>query len=261
MDRENIPSSKQNESQISIPSKGKPSGNGVSDGTMAKKEVKTRRRRRKNFWKEVRLAIKGIRTEVWVAMIGAIATIITTIVVTLPTILPLVPWILPSPTLASALTSTTIMAFITETAIPSTFTSLTSTPTPTIFLSPADTVTPISSATPVVTTESTTTTKVFVKLVANRNTGRPPLNVRFDARDSYLLEPDGRQLSCRGGPCFYSWNVYSGGQQIGNAENNSIGTFEHTFGSNGTYTVTVFVCRGRDKIDCAGSGAQIVVSR
>ena len=222
---------------------GKSTNSGFNGEVPAQNKVPTRKRRPRK---------RKLQPTEWIAIFGGI---IIPIIVTL---IPLFANRLPaSPTLDLTFTSTATTAFITDspTATP-TFTS-----TPTILPSPTATDTPTASLTPIVTIESTRTTSVFVRLVANRNTGRPPLNVRFDARDSYLLEPDGRQLSCRGGPCFYTWSIYSGGQQIGNSENNSIGTFEHSFGSNGTYTVTVFVCRGRDRIDCAGSGTQIVVSR
>ena len=193
---------------------------------------------------------RRLKPEQWIAILGG--TIIPIIVALIPV---LAAKLQPSPTPTFNPTSTTV--FITDT--PTATQTLTSTPT--FISSPTFTDVPAASITPSLTIEPSPATRVFVVLVANKNTGRPPLNIRLDARDSYLLEPNGTRLSCRGGPCFYTWSVYSGGQQIGNAENNSIGTFDYSFGKNGTYTVTVVVCRGRNKIDCAGSGTQIVVSR
>ena len=248
MDKEEIPSSKQDESKVSVRSNGKASGNVALGGTLAKKEVKTKRRKKRNFWKEVRLTIKEIRPEVWVAIIGAI----TTIIVALINSQAIIGWVF-KPTQTPTFTPT---ATVTITNTP----TLTFTTTSTLTASPTVTDMPTASVTPSVTIEPSKTINVFVVLVANRNTGRPPLNIRLDARDSYLLEPNGTRLSCRGGPCRYTWVVYSGGQQIAKSDDDSSGTFEYTFGKKGTYTVTVFVCRGRDRIDCAGSGTQIVVS-
>ena len=175
----------------------------------------------------------------WIALFGGVI---------IPVVVALIPVLAarfqpgPMPTFTPTVTVTTT---ITDTA------TATKAPTFTPTLSPSLTATdtPTASATTTVTIEPSPATRVFVVLVANKNAGRPPLHIRLDARDSYLLEPTGTRLSCRGGPCFYTWSVYSGGQQIGTSENNSVGTFDYTFGRNGTYTVTVVVCRGRDKID------------
>jgi hypothetical protein len=43
--------------------------------------------------------------------------------------------------------------------------------------------------------------------------------------------------------------------------NNSSGKFEYTFRERGTYTVTVYICRGQDRVDCADSAIWIVVTR
>ena len=86
------------------------------------------------------------------------------------------------------------------------------------------------------------------------------IRVKLDARDSYLREPNGTQFPCRGGTCNYTWKVYANGRQVGKAVNDSGGTFEYSFGKKGVYMVTVYICRGQDRIDCGGSGSQIVVN-
>jgi hypothetical protein len=238
----------------------KPSSKGRKNAIPAKQDVKTKKSKGKGN-KEIKpeekpsnhdtQSKKGIEPQILVALIGTLGTF----AIALLSFPPLIARLQPNPT--PTFTSTATTFFITDTPTA----TQTSTSTPTLFPSPTVTDTPTSSVTPSVTMEPSQTIDVFVVLVANRNTGRPPLNIRLDARDSYLLEPDGTRLSCRGGPCFYTWIVYSGGQQIGRSEDNSSGTFEYIFGQKGTYTVTVLVCRGRERNDCAGSGAQIIVSK
>lgn len=96
-----------------------------------------------------------------------------------------------------------------------------------------------------------------VLLSADKTTGKTPVTVKFDARNSFLRASDGTIYPCKGGPCHYTWEVYTGGQRIKTTTNSS-GTFEYTFGKKGTYFVTVLVCRGLNNSDCKGSGAQVV---
>jgi len=243
MDQEGNSSSKQNENKTDNKSNEEASNNTAITGIPAKKEIKTKGRKTRKK--------KGLKSDAWIPFIVAIAPILIAIINS-QTILN---WLLgpePTPTFTPTTVFITDTPILTFTFTPSLTSSLTATDISTASVTPSTTD---------ATIESTPISKMFVKLTANRNTGRPPLHIRFDARDSYLLEPNGTRLACRGGPCFYTWSVYSGGQQIGRAENNSIGTFEYTFGQNGTYTVTVVVCRGRNSIDCAGSGTQVVVSK
>ena len=223
-------------------------------GIPATQRVKTKRRKKKSIRKEVWVALKAIRPEVWVAIITATATIITTIVITLPNLLPFVPLIQPTPTPTFTLTASPTLL------IPATPTvSITDTLIPVI--TPSTTYTPTASMTsteiPITVTPSA---RMEVYLFADKTTGKVPLKVKLDARDSYLREPNGTKFPCRGGPCNYTWKVYSNGTQLGKAVTDSGGTFEYSFGKKGVYMVTVYICRGRDRIDCGGSGSQIVVN-
>jgi hypothetical protein len=101
---------------------------------------------------------------------------------------------------------------------------------------------------------------LFVVLTATKTSGRATLRVKFDARDTYLTDYDGKRYVCRDGACYYSWKVYLDNEQIGRAVNNSGGTFDYSFTRRGIYRVTVWICRGRDGIDCNGSGIQITVT-
>jgi hypothetical protein len=102
---------------------------------------------------------------------------------------------------------------------------------------------------------------LIVILEASRTSGRAPLTVKLDARASYLTDYGGQTYVCRNGACYYTWKVYENGQQIGRSVTNSGGTFDYRFGRRGNYVITVWVCRGRDRVDCGGSGAQIIVTR
>ena len=128
--------------------------------------------------------------------------------------------------------------------------------TPLPSLTSTSTITPIPSETATLPPQPI----LIVKLEANKTSGKAPLPVKLDARASYMTELDGQTYVCRNGPCYYTWKVYSNGQQIGKSVTGSGGTFDYKFNKKGIYTITVWVCRGRDGVDCAGSGMQIVVS-
>jgi len=255
MDNERNSLISQNNGGTVVKPEDKPISTATKGELPAKKEVRTKRRKKKRIWKEVWVAIKEIRTEVWVAIIGAIATIITTIVITLPTLLPFVPRIQPSPTPTFTLTSSST-PFITDTPT----VSITDTLIPVI--TPSITGTPTISVTPTdIPATVTPGAKMEVYLYADKTSGKKPLRIKFDARDSYLREPNGTKFPCRGGPCDYTWKVYSNGTQLGKSVTDAGGTFEYSFGDRGVYLVTVYICRGRDKFDCGGAGVQIEVTR
>lgn len=137
---------------------------------------------------------------------------------------------------------------------------------PVVLLSITDTP-ELSSATPtatnvIVPTATATANSLLpigmnILLSANKTTGKTPLNVKFDARASFLRAPDGKIYPCKGGPCNYTWEVYTGGQKVGKTTKNSSGTFEYTFEKKGTYFITVVICRGLNNSDCKGSGTQV----
>jgi len=218
-----------------------PSINAAKSGAHAHQEVKTKKR------KGIRK--KSIRPERWVGLIPAIATIIGAML-GFP---PLIQWLQASPT-PTFISTSSPTSFITDTP------TFLFTDTPTFAVSPSITSTFTIMPTDI-PASATPAAQMEVYLYANKTTRRAPLKIKLDARDSYLREPNGEQFPCRGGACEYAWRVYSNGQQMGKSENNSSGTFEYSFGKNGAYLVTVWVCRGRDKIDCGGSGVQIVVTR
>jgi hypothetical protein len=211
--------------------------NGAKSGTPAKSKIKTRQRKKKE-----------IKPEVWVAIISAIATIIGALIGYKSNHPEPTPTPIPTSTIMPSSTP-----FFTTTSI-----VFTDTPSPTILPSLTSTI-----STTVVPPETMTLMpqpKLIVLLTANKSSGHAPLKVKIDARESYLTAYDGQKYVCRNGPCNYIWKVYFNEQQVGKSENNSGGTFDYTFGKRGTYKVTVWVCRGRDKVDCGGGGIQITAT-
>jgi hypothetical protein len=100
---------------------------------------------------------------------------------------------------------------------------------------------------------------MVVVVSPDKNTGKAPLAVTFDARGSYLLTPDGQKHSCRTGACHYTWRVYLNGEQLGNSDNDSGGTFQYAFGLRRQYIVTVNICWGKERDYCDDNGILIVV--
>jgi hypothetical protein len=230
--------------------KEKSSKTSAKNGALSKPDDKLKRKiaeNKKDIKPEVVVAI-------WVAVIGSITTIVTTIVLALPGLLPFIPSVQPRLTPTATLSST---PFITN----SPELSLTNTPTPVILPSITNTpaVTVIATDAPII--QASPAPVLIPRLVANKTSGRSPLIVKFDARDSFLRESDGTQLSCQAGTCYYTWRVLFNLQAKGNSVNNSSGKFEYTFRERGTYTVTVYICRGQDRVDCADSAIWIVVTR
>ena len=193
---------------------------------------------------------KGMDSTVLVALIGAISAIIIALINSERII-----GFLAGPTATPIVTPSPIMS---ATATPASLTiNLPSTNTIETTVIPTLTATMIESLSP------TETPSLFigmhVRLYADRTTGRAPLRVRLDARDSFLRAPGGEIYGCKSGACVYTWEVYSGGQRIGKAAENSSGTFQYTFGKRGLYFITVVVCRGGGSSDCNGSGTQFDV--
>jgi hypothetical protein len=75
-----------------------------------------------------------------------------------------------------------------------------------------------------------------------------------------MIDLTGERLVCRDGACRYTWRVYFEGQPQGDAINNSGGSLDYVFTKRGAYRVAVWVCRGRDRLDCGGGGAHIIVT-
>jgi hypothetical protein len=164
----------------------------------------------------------------------------------------------PEPTPVPVFTSTAIPSpTLLSTDIPATFTEL---PSATFVPDPSATSTDPATVVPSETITLIPQPKLIVLLQANKTSGKAPLSVKLDARDAYLTDYDGQRHVCRDGTCHYTWKIYSNGQQIGKSVTDSGGTLDYKFGKKGIYTVTVWICRGQDKLDCGGSGIQIVVS-
>jgi hypothetical protein len=201
----------------------------------------------------------AIKAQLWIAIVqvaGAIITAIATMIVALLAFQPLINWLQPSLTPAFTPTSAQTPIFV-DTATP----IFTSTPYPVNLPSISVTSTATVTVTDTPTIQASPAPILIPRLVANNTSGRSPLIVKFDARDSFLRESNGIQFSCQAGTCYYTWRVYSNGQQIGRSANNSSGKFEYTFRQRGSYSVTVYICRGQDRTDCGDTGTLIEVTR
>lgn len=191
---------------------------------------------------------KGTETQVWIALIGALSAIIIAIINSQT----IVGWILrptatPTATVSTPLTDTPIsvvLPVVTNTLPVSTDTLAAIEPTLTLTIATETPSLPIG---------------MHVRLYADRTSGKALLEVRLDARDSFLRAPGGEIYGCKSGACNYTWQVYAGGQRVGKPEENSTGTFRYRFGRKGSYVITVWVCRGGGSSDCNGSGAQFEV--
>jgi len=98
---------------------------------------------------------------------------------------------------------------------------------------------------------------MHVVLNPSRTSGNRPLEVIFDARDSFFVAPDREQFDC--GACDYFWQIRKDGVTVYGPQNEN-GKFIYTFEARGTYYVSVYVCRSGSTTDCNGSGVQIIVN-
>lgn len=187
---------------------------------------------------------------VLVALIGAVSAILIALINSER----IVNWLV-GPTVTPAVTPSILPAF-TDTPFSPT---LTSTNTNAVTATDIPTQTQTMAALPSATETPSLYIGMHVRLYADRTSGKAPLRVRLDARDSFLRAPGGEIYGCKSGACVYTWEVYTGGQRIGQPLDNSSGTFQYTFGQRGLYFVTVVVCRGGGSSDCNGSGAQFDV--
>lgn len=248
MDKEEISSTGKGESKTGIKPAERSRNNGAQNRARVKSDTKPRKRKAisKNILEP---AAWSTIAQIGVAIIGLIGTIT-------------VAWF----GYRSNHPESTPIVILTSTTMPSSAPYLadlsigpTGTPSPTILPS-------LTSTTPATVVPSETITlmpqpKLIVRLEVDRTSGKKPLTVKLDARESYLTDYDGKMYICRDGACYYTWKVYSNGQQIGKSVTDSGGKFDYTFGKQGTYTITVWICRGRDGVDCDGSGTQIIVTK
>lgn len=222
-----------------------PSINEIKSGASAKKERKTKKRNNK----------KAIRPEVIIAAITAVATIITTTIVALPSLLPYFASIQPSPTPTFTSTSSPT-PFIADTFTP-VFTD-----TPTFVAPPLSTSTSTSTATITVTPPAPITPTpapiLIIQLSYDKSAGRSPLTVKFDARESYLLDSDRKQHPCKYGSCNFTWKVILDNRQLSKSTVDSSGRLQYTFEKPGRFLIALWVCR-KDVGICAGAGVYILV--
>lgn len=141
--------------------------------------------------------------------------------------------------------------------------------TPTLSPTYTETFTPTASLTPTQTFTPVPPTSTFtlapslpigmqVKITANQLSGRAPLNVRLNAKDSFVRALDGTIFECRKGGCRYIWYVYFNGEQFIEPRDTG-GTLELKLEKRGNYFVSVYICHGADSPTCASGGTVISV--
>ena len=190
------------------------------------------------------------RFQLWLVTIPGIVTIIVALLTLVGTILGLLFNFEPFQKLFDTPATPTIQA------IP----SLTNTSSAPVVPIPSPTFTqilPIPYTAATATSSPSSAGVMYVILTANQTSGRQPLDVRFDARDSYYVAADGTSLDC--GACEYYWQIRKDGVFIFGPEKTS-GTLEYKFGSRGTYYVSVYVCRSGSETECNGTGIEINVN-
>jgi hypothetical protein len=190
---------------------------------------------------------KGWSVPIWVAVITGFVTIIAALIGLMGTMI--ATWADAHPTVSSLETNSPIITVVVTSDI-----DPTQLPVPSATLILVPTVTPTD--TQVVTTDSSL--GMHVVLTTNRTSGNRPLQVVFDARDSFFIAADGTQFDC--GACDYHWQIRKDGQTLFGPSQEP-GNFSYTFGAQGTYIVSVYVCRsGSATIEnCGGSGVTITV--
>ena len=254
MDREGKLSMEQGKNTPRVsPNPDSPASGGASN--TRKPNTKPRKKKADYSKKKLDQAAWTSITQIAVAVIGVIGTITAAWFGYQANLPKPAPVAAPSATLPPTLTPVPVTATTAATEL----STLTSTPSPIIL--PSFTSTMTAPATPSETITPSPQPKLIVLLEVSKTSGKAPLIVKLDARASYLTDYDGQRYVCRNGACYYIWKVYGDGQQIGKSVTNSGGTFDYKFGKRGTYMITVWVCRGRDGVDCGGSGAQIIVTR
>lgn len=172
--------------------------------------------------------------------------------------------------IAALFTFPPIVAYFQSTAIPAITPSSTLTFVPSLLPSATsdvamppplvlDTETPATLPNTEMPSPTTTSTegpahKMNVVVHANLTTGKVPLPVNFNAKDSSVKFSDGSVAVCgQTSLCSFVWRVYREGKQIGDPVETD-GIFSYTFGGKGIYLVTVYVCR---KTTCNGDGITI----
>lgn len=159
----------------------------------------------------------------------------------------------PAPTPIPTETSTSTMSatFHLDTLTPNpTFTeTYTAAPTEAFTLTPLPTTFTPTSGLPI---------GMQVKVIANPPSGKKPLKVNIDARDSFVRASNGDIFECRNGACSYTWYVTNpGGQPVKQAI--KIGYIDLIFEKKGNYFIDVYICHGAVSPTCASGGTVVIV--
>lgn len=192
---------------------------------------------------------------VTVALIGAIVTIVVALLGFPPLIAYLTPSQTDTPVAPTLLPPTNTFQPETLTPSPTFIEAITLTFTSTESLTPTFTFTPIP---PLAAFTPTLPIGMQVKVIANPPSGKKPLKVKIDARDSFLRAPNGDIFKCRNGACSYTWYLtLPGGQPVKQTEKG--GYIDFTFDNKGTYYINVYVCHGSDNPTCNSGGTNVIV--
>lgn len=196
---------------------------------------------------------KGWSVPIWVALITGIVTITVAIISSPPFQRLFDPDPSPTPIPTDSPVPTSTFTLQPDTPAPSPFFTETYTPT----LPPTETVTftPLPAT---LTPTSGLPIGMQVKITANQTSGRAPLNVTLNAKDSFVRAPDGSIFECRKGGCSYTWYVYVNGEQFIEPRKTN-GTLELKLGKRGNYFVSVYICHGADNPTCASGGTVVIV--
>lgn len=84
-----------------------------------------------------------------------------------------------------------------------------------------------------------------VMLNSSTNSGKIPLQVNFNAKDSFVTFTNGTTSSCVNNPnaCTFTWTISREGKVIYGPEQGNAG-FSFNFQKRGNHTVVVYICRG-----------------
>ena len=182
----------------------------------------------------------------WVAVVTGIVTITVALIGS-----PLFEkWLEPKPTPSPTFTASTFPIAIFS-------------PTSPEIVLPVDTSTPeiisANTATPNLPSPTPSETSImYVSIAANRTSGEAPLTVKLDARDSYVVAPDGTRFECRKGACRYTWHIFLNGQAFATPDTTG-GTLEFRLQNKGIYSISVYICHGSKSPTC-GNGATLVIA-
>lgn len=196
----------------------------------------TNRKRRKHSKKNKR----KMNVAVVVALIG-LAGVVITAVLTSPMIDRLV--------FSTPVSSFTPTVYVSETPTLSQAALESETP----INASTDTLTPMISASPL---PDTVKEKMMPIFYGSPLDGKAPMLVNFNARESFVILPDGTSIPCGTTRlCDYTFKVMLN-DKVFKEDANTNGLYSYRFEKRGVYTVTVYVCRDET---CGGSQVTVNV--